>query len=85
MSVQILNGIGYGAESGAVFLSDLPQTTLNKTTNIIGPWAPWGLDNKLPLSMLSDIEQCGILNGIIDSQARLGLGEGGSNVGLLPP
>lgn len=81
MSVTIINGIGYGAESGAIFMAEidgqpLKQTSLDKTTNIIGPWAPWGPDNKLPLTMLSDIETCGILNGIIDSQARLGLGEG---------
>lgn len=85
MSVTIKNGIGYGVESGAMFFDvmamsadtkPLAQTTLDKTTNIIGPWAPWGTNNRLPLEMLDDIENCGILFSIIDQQARFALGEG---------
>jgi hypothetical protein len=85
MSVTIKNGIGYGVESGAMFFdvmamsadtNPLAQTTLNKTTNIIGPWAPWGANNLLPFEMLDDIENCGILFSIIDQQARFALGEG---------
>lgn len=85
MSVTIKNGIGYGLESGAMFFDvmamdalakPLAQTTLSKTTNIIGPWSPWGTNNLLPIEMLDDIKNCGILFSIIDQQARFALGEG---------
>lgn len=37
---------------------------------------PWGQDNKMPNELVSTIETCGILNGIINSQSRFALGEG---------
>jgi hypothetical protein len=84
MSVTVKNGIGYGIESGAMFFDvmamdmerRLPQTTVEKVTSLIGPWAPWGNDNQLPFQMLADIKNCGILTSIIDQQARFALGEG---------
>jgi hypothetical protein len=36
----------------------------------------WGDDNQLPLQMIADIESCGILNSIIDNQARFAIGKG---------
>jgi hypothetical protein len=83
--------IGFGDRSGAAFItldksgaaaSYAPKT--DAPTNIkteedersARPWAEWGTDNLLPLEMVKDIENCGVLNAAIDGKARFGLGRG---------
>lgn len=88
MSVRMKNGMGVSSYTGNVFrdvsagaipadAAQQPAVTVPDTTqNTTGPWAAWGNDNKLPLQMIEYIESCGILNSIIDHQARFAVGEG---------
>lgn len=84
MSVLMINGIGYGSRSGAFMIdmsalqpaTPIPQTAPSQLITTNSPLAPWGANNHLPKEMITDIESCGILNSIIDSQARFAIGEG---------
>lgn len=53
-----------------------PAATDPKDNSISTKWAPWGQNNLAPQEMIRDIESCGILNSIIDHQARFALGDG---------
>lgn len=91
MSVTSKSGsVGFGTKSGAMFFdmgrynaADTVSTTVPPTetspdnTTMTGiDFVPWGNDNRLPLTMIEDIEACGVLNGAIDGKARFGLGKG---------
>lgn len=64
-------GVGKAGMAAATPKQTLPFDQLNTQ-----PWALWGKDNLLPQQMIVDIETCGILNSIIDAQARFALCEG---------
>lgn len=53
-----------------------PASAAPKDNSVSTKWAPWGENNQAPLEMIREIENCGILNSIIDHQARFALGEG---------
>jgi hypothetical protein len=85
MSVTISHGIGYGSESGAMFI-DMeamkayePQKPIENTVRVneLGsmPWSPWGTNNLLPLEMVSDIKSC-LLYSIIEGRSRFAVCQG---------
>jgi len=88
MSVRIINGIGFGKNAVIVDKSvSAPKGTPTAETNspiqqtttkdyTVQPYMPWGIDNKMPLTMLQSLEGCGILNSIVKGQARMATGGG---------
>ena len=40
------------------------------------PWASWGTDNKLPITMAQKISKCGVLSAGIEAKARIAIGKG---------
>jgi len=78
----IQNGMGFSTR-GVAFVNlsgdpnqDAPKQP--KETDLLDTdkWARWGQDNLLPVQMVKDIENCGVLMSAIDGKARFGLGKG---------
>ncbi|RYD84401.1 MAG: hypothetical protein EOP84_05580 [Verrucomicrobiaceae bacterium] len=78
-------GIGFRTRSEAAFIDmgAAPYAAARQIQSTVPyelfrhlPWSPWGDDNLAPDRLLQDIETCGILFQIIDSQARYGICEG---------
>jgi hypothetical protein len=83
--VQVIGNIGYSSQ--AVFMSEgfyggkdgktqalsLPS---DKDALTVGPWAHWGADNKLPVTLADHIENCGVLSAALDAKARIATGKG---------
>lgn len=81
--VEYRNGIGYGKHAVIYDQSLLPAAPAAKPieeTTILTlsafAYVPWGPQNTDPIKMVEDIEGCDILNSIVNSQARLALGQG---------
>ncbi len=84
MSVTIKHGIGYGSESGAMYIDMAaakayePERPLENTVKTeLGsmPWSPWGSNNLLPLEMVADIKSC-LLYSIIEGRTRFAVCQG---------
>lgn len=84
MSITISGEIGYSTRSNTAYL--IPTGTKPdgkrfsepavRDTVSSSPWADWGSDNQLPISMAKDIEECGVLNAALDAKARIAVGKG---------
>jgi hypothetical protein len=85
MSVTFKHGIGYGTESGAMYIDmaaaknmqparpaqdAIPEIELGAM-----PWSPWGTNNMLPIEMVADIKSC-LLYSIIDGKSRFAMCQG---------
>lgn len=80
--MQIVNGIGYSSK--AIFMGNgmvdgaapavTGQTQKDKLSQ--GPWALWGNDNRLPITLADHIENCGVLSAALDAKARIATGKG---------
>ncbi len=89
MGVVISNGVGYGSESGAMYIdmaatmdtakSVMPAAPIvdpiptDSMTSV--PWSPWGSNNILPLEMIADIKSCN-LYAMIEGRSRLAFCQG---------
>lgn len=85
--VQIRDGIGYSEK--AIYRSDalkLTSTADGTTQAVAGqtqqdqsntsPWAMWGSDNRMPITMADHLENCGVLSAAIDAKSRIAAGKG---------
>lgn len=78
-------GIGYGDDSGAMFIDMAAaktlepareiQATMPATSLAAMPWSPWGTNNLLPLEMVADIKSC-LLYSIIEGRSRFAICQG---------
>ena len=85
MSVQMVDGVGYSSKAimltpGALGMSapvNEAHTGLTfKAQSAPSPWAYWGDDNRLPITMADHIENCGVLSAALDAKARIAAGKG---------
>jgi len=85
--MQVIDNIGYSEK--AIFLSEGLSASFGKDgasqavsgqtltdRNNPGPWAFWGSDNRLPITMADHIENCGVLAAALDTKARIAVGKG---------
>lgn len=82
------NSIKYGRQSQSIFMLEgedatkvtvgpiSPLDTTNGNASGSKPWAIWGSDDKLPTTMATKLEGCGVLNAVVDGKARIAIGKG---------
>jgi hypothetical protein len=85
-NVEIIDGIGFGSRSGAMFKAlGLPGYGAEGTQPATPPvlpylsssvWSFWGDDNLLPVTLADHIENCGVLNAGLDTKSRIAAGKG---------
>lgn len=78
MDLLVKDEIAYGVHTGAVFYNPGSNrvTQPNDKSFNNAAWSIWGDDNLEPDRMKDDIENCGVLSGVLEVKARMAIGKG---------